>query len=221
MENNTNTNTCCKKNTEPNCCKIEPIVNTPNTPNTNDLTITMDNIDLTTETLQNTDTLNRISNKIILFYPLILTFIFVISGALITQYPLDTFNSEHFMYNLMGILLITFSYLKMLNLKGFKLSFSKYDLIAYYVPLYGDIYPLIEFTLGLFYCIKVYPIIINSIAILFLTINLVEVCYAILQKKQLECACMGSLGFKLPLSYITITEDLFMIIMACIMIGIH
>ena len=109
----------------------------------------------------------------------------------------------------------------MLNLKGFKLSFSKYDLIAYHIPLYGDIYPLIEFTLGLFYCIKVYPIIINSIAILFLTINLVEVCYAILQKKQLECACMGSLGFKLPLSYITITEDLFMIIMACVMIGIH
>ena len=213
MENKT----CCKKKT--NCCNNESIVNIPILTGNSETMNNMGNSE-TMNNMGNSETF-EIIKQIKLFYPLIITFLFVISGALITQYPIDSFNSEHFMYNLMGILFITFSYLKMLNLKGFKMSFSKYDFIAYHIPIYGYIYPLIEFTLGLFYCIKLYPIIINIITIIFLTINLVEVSYVLIQKTQLECACMGSLGFKLPLSYITITEDLFMILMACIMIGIH
>ncbi len=153
-----------------------------------------------------------------LFYPLIITFLFVIGGALMTQYP--SFEVQNFMNNLMGILLITFSYLKLLNPKGFRTSFAKYDLIAFYIPVYGYIYPWIEFTLGAFYCLHLYSLVINSLTILFLLINMGQVIRALLLKKSLECACMGSLGFKLPLSYVTISEDVVMIVMAGVMIAV-
>jgi len=155
-----------------------------------------------------------------LFYPLIITFLFVIGAALITQYPIpDSFDYHNFMNNLMGILLLTFSYLKMLNPKGFQTTFAKYDLIAFYVPIYGYLYPLIEFTLGVFYCLHLYSLIINSLTIFLLVVNLSQVGRALFLKKKLECACMGSIGFKLPLSYVTISEDLVMILMAGVMIG--
>ena len=151
------------------------------------------------------------------FYPLIITFLFVIGGAFVTQST--SFEVYNFLTNLMGILLITFAYLKLLNPKGFRTSFSKYDLIAFYVPIYGYLYPLIEFTLGVFYCLHLYSLIINSLTIFLLVVNLSQVGRALFLKKKLECACMGSIGFKLPLSYVTISEDLVMILMAGVMIG--
>lgn len=153
------------------------------------------------------------------FYPLAITFFFVIGGASITQVP--SFDVYNFMSNLMGILLITFSYLKLLNPKGFRMSFAKYDLVAFYIPIYGYVYPWIELILGVFYCLHLYSIIINSLTIFVLVINVAQVLRALFLKQSLECACMGSLGFKLPLSYVTISEDLLMIVMASVMIGIQ
>lgn len=202
-----NKKTCCKK--QLNVSNISVLIDTKNNTPTQSKDFILNGF------------LNKIWDKMTLFYPLIITFLFVISGALITQYPINKFRNRDFMYNFMGILLIVFSYLKILNVRGFKESFSKYDFIAYYIPFYGYFYPFIEFGLGVFYCIQIYPIVINSIAIVLLVINLLEVIYALIKNKKLECACMGSLGFKLPLSYITIIEDLFMIIMACVMIGIN
>ncbi len=151
------------------------------------------------------------------FYPLGLTFLFVLGGASITQ--ASAFEVRTFLSNLMGILLITFAYLKLLNPQGFRNTFAKYDLIAFHVPLYGYFYPWLELSLGIFYCLHLYSLIINSLTIFFLGINMVQVARALFLKKSLECACMGSLGFKLPLSYITISEDLIMIVMAGVMIA--
>jgi len=151
------------------------------------------------------------------FYPLFITFLFVLGGAFITQST--SFEVYNFLTNLMGILLITFAYLKLLNPKGFRMSFAKYDLIAFYIPVYGYIYPWIELTLGVFYSLHLYSLVINSLTIFFLVINMGQVARALILKKSLECACMGSLGFKLPLSYITLSEDLVMIVMAGVMIG--
>ena len=159
-------------------------------------------------------------NNFYKFYPLILTFIFIIGGAGISQYNYDTWKWNQFMKNLMGIMLITFSYLKLLNLSGFKESFSNYDYLAKYVPIYGYIYPFIELILGILYIIEVFSILINSIVIVIFTFNLIQVGIVIYQGKKLECACMGSLGLKLPLSWVTIIEDIFMIAMAIAMLSI-
>ena len=90
------------------------------------------------------------------FYPLLLTFSLVIGGAFITQFPIgeSSFDTRAFMNNLMGLLLISFSYLKLLNPRGFRTAFSKYDILAFYVPVYGYVYPLVEYSLGVFYCLR-------------------------------------------------------------------
>ena len=82
----------------------------------------------------------------------------------------------------MGILLITFAYLKLLNPKGFRMSFAKYDLIAFYIPVYGYIYPWIELTLGVFYSLHLYSLVINSLTIFFLVINMGQVARALILK---------------------------------------
>ena len=156
--------------------------------------------------------------KIKLFYPLLLSFSYVIFGAIISEYPFNSFNWKHFFQMFMGLLLLLFSYVKLLNPHGFVNTFKKYDIITKKFNLYGYIYPLIEATLGIFYIINFIPTVTNSIIIALLTFNLIQVIIVIIKKEDLECACMGSLGFKLPLTYVTITEDLIMIIMAIIMI---
>ena len=156
--------------------------------------------------------------KIKTFYPLFLTFSYVIGGAIISEYPYNIFSWRHFCRIFMGLLLLLFSYIKLLNPQGFVITFKKYDLFSSKCELYGYSYPLIEATLGIFYIINYAPIIINSIIIGLLSINLIQVIRALHQKKQLECACMGSLGFKLPLSYVTISEDIIMITMAIVML---
>ena len=188
---------CCKQNKDLEC-------------NIQDLECNIQDIQ------ENTDD----ENNFYKFYPLILTFIFIIGGAGISQYNYDTWKWNQFMKNLMGIMLITFSYLKLLNLSGFKESFSNYDYLAKYVPIYGYIYPFIELILGILYIIEIFSILINSIVIVIFTFNLIQVGIVIYQGKKLECACMGSLGLKLPLSWVTIIEDIFMIAMSIAMLSI-
>ncbi len=74
-----------------------------------------------------------------------------------------------------------------------------------------------------------YSLVINSLTIFFLVINMGQVARTLILKKTLECACMGAtrqtkcyqiyalavwLDFKLPLNYITPSEDLVMLVTA-------
>ena len=164
---------------------------------------------------------NNISNKkhkCLVYCPLIITFIYIIGGSVISQYPFQPFDYMSFLSVLMGLFLVTLSYLKMLNLKGFSMSFSKYDVITKKCICFGYVYPFIELILGVFYLLGVFPIQINAITIFVLLFGGIEVIVAVWQKKDIECACMGALGFNLPLGYVTIGENFTMIIMAIIMI---
>ena len=89
------------------------------------------------------------------------------------------------------------------------------DKIGFYIPVYGYILSMDRDNFRRI----LYSLVINSLTIFFLVINMGQVARALILKKSLECACMGALGFKLPLSYITLSEDLVMIVMAGVMIG--
>ena len=159
-------------------------------------------------------------NKILLFYPLIISFFYVLLGSIFSEYPFDDFNGKDFLRSIMGFMLIIFSYLKMLNPSGFIMSFKKYDYLTSKFVYYGYIYPLIEIMLGIFILINVFYIFTNAAIIILFSINLTQVIIVLKQGKELECACLGSLGFKLPLSQVTIIEDVIMIIMSIIMLSI-
>ena len=111
----------------------------------------------------------------------------------------------------MGTLLILFGILKLINLNKFVDIYSKYDIIAKNFKSYGYLFPFIEILLGFALLLK-YKININHIIILMLMIiSIVSVIISKIKGQELRCGCLGSF-FHIPLSYVTIFENIYMII---------
>ena len=112
---------------------------------------------------------------------------------------------------------LVFSFFKMLNLKGFKNSYVMYDLIAKRFPVWAYIYAFIELILGLAFLVNLFPILSNIIALTVMSISIIGVLQTVLDKKHIQCACLGDV-FKLPMSTVTIFEDGLMILMSLSML---
>jgi hypothetical protein len=101
----------------------------------------------------------------------------------------------------------------MINLKAFAQAYAEYDLIAQRSRFYAYAYPFIEMGLGIAYFIQGDSRIVNIITLSIMLISAAGVARAVLQKRSIACACMGTV-FRLPMSYVTVAEDLVMAIMA-------
>ena len=69
----------------------------------------------------------------------------------------------HFMQVFMAGFFLTFSFFKMLDLKGFAESYSMYDIVAKKVKLWGFIYAFVELALGIAYATGFQPMLTNII----------------------------------------------------------
>ena len=98
------------------------------------------------------DTISKIKQ----LTPLFLIFIYIISGVLLIHR--ESFNPTEMMMDFMGLFFITFSFFKILDLKGFSKSFQLYDPLAKVLPGYAMVYPFIEITLGLLFLLQTYII---------------------------------------------------------------
>ena len=112
---------------------------------------------------------------------------------------------------------ITFSFFKLLDLKGFAESYAMYDILAKKLPVYGYIYPFIELLLGIAYLSSFNMLITNAVTVVVMGFSSIGVIQSVLNKKRIQCACLGAV-FNLPMSTVTIIEDLLMIVMAFVMI---
>ena len=112
---------------------------------------------------------------------------------------------------------LVFSLLKLINLKGFAESYVMYDVLAKRIPVWAYIYAFVELGLGIAYLINFNPFITNSITFFVMSISIVGVLQSVLNKKKIQCACLGAV-FNLPMSTVTIIEDALMIAMSGIMI---
>ncbi len=115
---------------------------------------------------------------------------------------------------------LVFSFFKLLNLKGFATSYAMYDLLALKVPAYGFIYPFIELALGIAFLTGFNPIFANWATVIIMGFSSIGVIQSVFNKKKIQCACLGAV-FNLPMSTVTIIEDLLMVAMAAYMITIH
>jgi hypothetical protein len=115
---------------------------------------------------------------------------------------------------------LVFSFFKLLDLKGFANSYAMYDLLAMKVPVYGFIYPFIELGLGIAFLTGFNPIFTNWATIIAMGFSSIGVIQSVLNKKKIQCACLGAV-FNLPMSTVTIIEDLLMVAMAAYMVIIH
>jgi len=113
---------------------------------------------------------------------------------------------------------LTFSFFKMLDLSAFAETYAMYDVIAMRFKNWGYIYTFIEFGLGITFLVNFQPYYISILTLVVMSISIIGVLRAVLNKKKIQCACLGAV-FNLPMSTITITEDALMILMSGIMIS--
>lgn len=154
------------------------------------------------------------------YKPLILIVGFILMVTILAQYPFISFSWIQWMRHFMAGFFIVFSFFKLLNLKGFASSYSMYDLIAAKWKTWGYLYPFIELVLGLLYLMNVAPITTNVATALVLGVSSIGVIKSNLDKKKIKCACLGDV-FNLPMSTVTIVEDVSMVGMAVVMLFVH
>lgn len=127
------------------------------------------------------------------------------------------FDFERWMQNFMAGFFLTFSFFKMLDLKGFADSYSTYDIVAKRWRGWGYVYAFAELALGIAFLIKFNPLLTNAVTFILMSISLVGVLQTVMNKKKIRCACLGAV-FNLPMSTVTVIEDSLMIGMSAIMI---
>ena len=117
----------------------------------------------------------------------------------------------------MGVFLCVFALLKIFDLKGFRRGFKTYDLLARRVPNYALVYPFIELGLGLAYLSGIAPTLTQWVTIAIFAFGTLGVLSALRWGLDIDCPCMGSI-LSVPLSTVTLTEDLSMVAMAGFML---
>ena len=126
-------------------------------------------------------------------------------------------NSTNAMLDFMGLFYIIFSFFKILDIKGFSTSFKMYDPLAKKITIYGYIYPFIEILLGLMFLTRIEVNIALLITIIILGITSVGVTKTLLNKRTINCACLGT-TLKLPMTEATFIENAIMITMAIVLL---
>lgn len=156
------------------------------------------------------------------YRPLLLIFAFITGVSIIKAFHSDIFEMAHFswmhfMNNFMAGFFIVFSFFKFLNLKAFAESYAMYDLLAMKIPIYGFVYPFIELGLGLAYLTSFQPQFTNWATVIIMGFSTIGVIQSVINKQKIRCACLGTV-FNLPMSTVTIIEDLLMVGMAVLML---
>jgi copper chaperone CopZ len=149
------------------------------------------------------------------YYPLILIFAYIAGTTLLLQLFGGDFNGMQWMTHFMAGFFLVFSFFKLMNLRGFAAGYGTYDVVARKIPAYGFIYPFIELALGLALLLQVAPLLTNGMIFLVMFVSSIGVVQTLLKKSVFQCACLGTI-IKLPLSKVTLFEDLLMLSMSAI-----
>ena len=143
------------------------------------------------------------------YLPLIYVYIFSLLITLnVTFYYSFLFRESVLLF--LGIFSLIFGILKIIKLKSFVDSFIEYDFISKKVKAFAYAFPFIELIFAVSFLLRRELILIELACLIFYTLNLVSVIKALLQKKKFVCACLGGL-FNVPLSYVSLAENLTMI----------
>lgn len=152
-----------------------------------------------------------------IYKPILLIFFYITLLTFLVQFANDRFDAMQGMRHFMAGFFLVFSFFKILNLKGFAESYVMYDVVAKRFPIWAYVYAFIELGLGIAYVININTFITNAITFLVMSVSIIGVLQSILNKKKIQCACLGAV-FKLPMSTITIIEDALMIAMSGLML---
>lgn len=103
---------------------------------------------------------------------------------------------------------------KLQDVDGFATMFLGYDLLARRWVPYAYVYPFAEALAGVLMIARVLPWVSIPVAGFIGTVGAVSVIYAVyVQKREIKCACVGG-NSKVPLGFVSLTENLMMVAMA-------
>ena len=121
------------------------------------------------------------------------------------------------MFAFMGWFFLVFGGLKLIKLRSFVSAYRSYDVVASRSRIYGYVYPFLELAFGLAY-LFVWQI--ERVSVVVIIVMLVSA-YGVHQKLQgdeeVVCACLGTV-FKVPMTWVTLVENILMAVMAFIVI---
>ena len=150
------------------------------------------------------------------YKPLLLIAVYILIASVLLQVGLVGMAGleamETMRYFMAGFFLV-FSFFKLLDLNAFADAYSGYDLLASRWRNWGLIYPFFELFLGLAYLSNFNPLFTNWVTFALMSFSALGVIKAVANKTQIQCACLGTV-FKLPMSTVTIVEDVGMVLMA-------
>lgn len=122
----------------------------------------------------------------------------------------------HWMQIMMGLWFSLFAMFKLFNLRGFAEGYSTYDLISQKWFGWGFVYPFVELGLGVVFLLGIWLEFVLPFSLVLMLVSGAGVAIKLAKKEQFECACLGTI-FKLPLTKISLFENLFMAMMAVVM----
>ena len=154
--------------------------------------------------------LSPIKSFLILFFGFLSIFFI---NYFIIIYKKQKISKKKIMNNSMGTILIIFGLLKIINLTKFVSIFQKYDIISKKFTIYAYIYPFIEILFGLSLIFNFSLIKVNKSIIILMLISILSVSLSLIKGQKLRCGCLGSF-FHIPLSYVTLSENIVMLIMS-------
>lgn len=115
--------------------------------------------------------------------------------------------------NFMGFSISILAMLKLQDIEKFLNQFITYDLLAQKYLRYAYIYPFAEALVGIGILASVLSPLIAVIAIIIGLIGAISVYDAVyIKKRDLKCACVGG-NSKVPLGFLSLTENIMMMIM--------
>ena len=156
------------------------------------------------------------------YSPLLLIVAYILGASLLVQIGMDGLVSitamETMRYFMAGFFLV-FSFFKLLDINAFANAYAGYDLLAKRWRGWGLIYPFVELALGMAYLANFNPMFTHWATIIVMGFSAIGVIKAVASKTQIQCACLGTV-FKLPMSTVTIVEDVGMVLMAAGMLWV-
>lgn len=151
------------------------------------------------------------------YYPIFLIFGYITGISLLIQFASGGFDWMQWMSHFMAGFFLVFSFFKLMNLRGFAEGYGSYDIVAKAVPAWGYIYPFVELALGIAFLTSFEPFITNIVTLVVMGVSSVGVIQSLMKNSTFQCACLGTV-IKLPLSKVTLFEDLLMVTMSAVMV---
>lgn len=155
------------------------------------------------------------SSKEIIKFVLVIAGILASSLVLVNIYGPQTLEGWSRWF--MGVFFVVFASFKFIGYRMFSMMFAGYDVIAKRFMPYAHLYPFIELALGIAYLINIAPTARDVTTVIIMGVGSIGVIQEIRKRSGIHCACLGNV-IKLPLSTVSLVEDLGMGLMALVVL---